>query len=99
MYDNYNYPAGADNPSAPWNQPIPEPIEIPITISICMSKEIYVQTQNYEECERDENGNWISYRGLDEDDLIEKAQEEYDSFIKKLEKDDWIVDDLEVIIE
>ena len=26
MYDNYNYPAGADTPDAPWNQVNPEDI-------------------------------------------------------------------------
>ena len=48
MYDNYNYPLGADNPSAPWNEPLdPEPKEFEIVISQCLSKSLKVLTQDY----------------------------------------------------
>jgi hypothetical protein len=47
MYDNYNYPAGADNEMAPWNEPsIPEK-DFNITCSQSLSKTVTVTTNNY----------------------------------------------------
>ena len=57
MYDNYNYPLGADNPSAPWNEPLdPEPKEFEIVISQCLSKSLKVLTQNYTKEYEEESG-------------------------------------------
>lgn len=48
MYDNYNYPLGADNPSAPWNEPRePEVRPFSVCISQCISKNTKVFTSNY----------------------------------------------------
>jgi len=47
MYDNYNYPYGADTPSAPWNEPeIPER-DFEVTCSQSLSRTATVWTSNY----------------------------------------------------
>ena len=47
MYDNYNYPAGADNEQAPWNQEdVPEK-EFEVTCSQSLSRTATVWTSNY----------------------------------------------------
>lgn len=48
MHDNYNYPMGADTPSAPWNQPAdPDPIEVACDTCVTLRKEIIIATDNY----------------------------------------------------
>lgn len=47
MYDNYNYPPGADGPDAPWNQSGPEEREFEVTISQTLSKSTIVYTNDY----------------------------------------------------
>jgi hypothetical protein len=46
--NNYDYPAGADNSSAPWNEPadLPEK-EIEVTVSITMSKTFTIKVNDY----------------------------------------------------
>lgn len=47
MYDNDNYPAGADTPSAPWND-TPVPVRVfNVCISQSISKTTTVFTDNY----------------------------------------------------
>lgn len=47
MFDNYNYPAGADTPDAPWNEPeIPE-MDFEVTCSQSLSRTATVTTNNY----------------------------------------------------
>lgn len=51
MYNNYNYPAGADTPDAPWNQPCdPDPMEITVRVTTLLSHETTVETDNYDIC-------------------------------------------------
>lgn len=60
MYDNYNYPAGADTPDAPWNQEEVPEVEFNVTCSISLSKTVQVHTDDYiPEC--DDNGSIIEY--------------------------------------
>lgn len=48
MYDNENYPVGADNPYAPWNKkPIPSRF-FPCTIETTLIKTDYVCTDGYD---------------------------------------------------
>lgn len=47
MYDNYNYPPGADGPDAPWNQSDTEEKEFEVTISQTLSKNTTVTTSDY----------------------------------------------------
>ena len=47
MYDNYNYPPGADTPDAPWNQvEVPER-ELDVTISMSLSRTVQCYTNKY----------------------------------------------------
>ena len=47
MYNNYDYPAGADNPNAPWNErPIPKR-SFDVFISQTLSKSTQVTTDDY----------------------------------------------------
>jgi hypothetical protein len=48
MYDNYNYPAGADTPDAPWNErEVPE-IGLKAEITVLLKKsDVKVFTSNY----------------------------------------------------
>ena len=47
MYDNYNYPPGADGPDAPWNQEDTPEKEFEVTISQTLSKNTTVSTNDY----------------------------------------------------
>lgn len=58
MYNNYDYPCGADGPNAPWNQEeIPER-EFDVTISSSLSKNTSVDSSNYT-IEEDPDGSCI----------------------------------------
>jgi hypothetical protein len=74
MYDNYNYPAGADNEQAPWNQvEIPEQ-EFDVTISQTLSKDTTVCTNDYipgasgVDYEPDDEGGYCASGWHDPDD-------------------------------
>lgn len=47
MYDNYNYPPGADTPDAPWNEPIVPEREFDVTISMSLSRTVQCYTNKY----------------------------------------------------
>lgn len=47
MYDNYNYPMGADNEDAPWNQSEPPEREFDVTISQTLSRSVAIATSDY----------------------------------------------------
>ena len=47
MYNNYDYPCGADGPDAPWNQNDIEEKEFGVTISQTLSKNTTVTTSDY----------------------------------------------------
>lgn len=54
MYDNYNYPMGADTPDAPWNQPgDPDPITLAVTVNTTLYRDSTVETSNYDICRDD----------------------------------------------
>lgn len=48
MYDNYHYPAGADTPSAPWNEAETPEHEFDVNISQTLVREATVATNDYE---------------------------------------------------
>ena len=54
--NTYDYPAGADNENAPWNEVNTEEVEVPIRIHLEMELETSVWTNQYEV---DEEGNKI----------------------------------------
>lgn len=47
MYDNYNYPAGADTPDAPWNETAIKPVSINVDVSITLNRLTTVSTSGY----------------------------------------------------
>ena len=74
MYDNYNYPAGADTPDAPWNQvDVPEK-DFEITCCQVLSRTVTVTTNNYipggsgVDYESDGEGGYIAEGWQDDDD-------------------------------
>ena len=74
MYDNYNYPAGADTSDAPWNQSdVPEK-EFDVTCSQSLSKTVIVITDDYVpgaegvDYESDDEGGCHAFSWQDPDD-------------------------------
>lgn len=47
MYDDYNYPAGADTPDAPWNETSVPEREFDVEVSFVMRKVVTVTTDDY----------------------------------------------------
>lgn len=47
MYDNYNYPMGADTPDAPWNQESQEYKRVKVIASITLSKDLEIDVNDY----------------------------------------------------
>lgn len=45
--DNYNYPAGADVPWAPWNEKEPEAIAVDVEVSVRLVKTVELHTTDY----------------------------------------------------
>lgn len=72
--DNYNYPMGADNSNAPWNQVDPPKREFQVLISQTLSKSVEVTTSDYtggelvKEYERDDEGGWVTVGGYEDAD-------------------------------
>lgn len=48
MYDNYNYPPGADTPDAPWNQVDPEEKEFDVAVCQVLSKDTTITSTHYD---------------------------------------------------
>lgn len=74
MYDNYNYPPGADNEYAPWNEPVIPEKEFEVTCSQSLSKTVPVITDNYipgasgVDYESDDEGGYTAVGWHDPDD-------------------------------
>lgn len=112
MYDNYNYPLGADNPDASWNQKENPEREIEVTVSVTLSKTIKVKVSDYEitDSGKDEDGEYfedIDYSNCDLKGAVEEQivlpQNAY-IYVKSNPKvhenlSNWCVDDLEVNLE
>jgi hypothetical protein len=47
MYDNYHYPAGADNEMAPWNEPVIPKKEFDVLVSQTLSRDTSIYTNDY----------------------------------------------------
>ncbi len=48
MYNNYDYPIGADTPDAPWNEKDPPEKLFDILVSFSISKELSVYSEDYD---------------------------------------------------
>lgn len=61
MYDNYNYPLGADTPYAPWNEQEVPKRQFDVCISQTLSKSTKVTTNDYVlEVDQDKDGVYES---------------------------------------
>ena len=49
MYNNWDYPMGADTPDAPWNEVDPPEKTFDIAVSCSLSKDTEVTSDNYNE--------------------------------------------------
>lgn len=45
--NNYDYPLGADNENAPWNQSAPDPIDVDCCVSYSLSKSMPISVSDY----------------------------------------------------
>lgn len=73
--DNYNYPAGADTNTAPWNQEEQESEPVEVTIIQTFSKDLEVLVDDYESAkESDEDGTyyWNDYSGCNLKEAVEE---------------------------
>ena len=86
--DNYNYPIGADNPDAPWNEVELPTINTEVTVSITISKTIKVPVVDYT---LDEEG----YPDLSNCDLKQAVSNSGE--LPNLK--DWSIDEFEIIQE
>lgn len=91
MYDNYNYPPGADTPDAPWNQPEVPEREFDVTISMSLSRTVQCYTNKYIPEVDEENGHlyvdtsdtpWSEVYG-DNHKTIPELLEELKKYIQK----------------
>jgi hypothetical protein len=112
MYDNYNYPLGADNPDAPWNQEENPEREIEVTVSVTLSKTIKVKVSDYDiiNSGKDEDGEYFEEVDYSNCDLKSAVEEQIvlpqtaHMYVKGNPKvhenlSNWCVDDLEVNLE
>lgn len=104
---NGNYPAGADVPLAPWNQPSIEDIEVEVTVSLTISKTLKIHIPGAEgkpfhitDSELKDavlNQRWLPHEISNIGDLILKDSPAQKSIIEDL--DNWTEDDFEVVLE
>lgn len=97
--DNYNYPIGADNDLAPWNQEENPEREIEVTVSVTLSKTIKVKVSDYNiiEAGKDEDGEYfedIDYSNCDLKEAVERQIR-----LPQNKFPDWNVDDFEIVPE
>lgn len=92
MYNNYDYPCGADGPEAPWNQSDPEPVEVNVAISQTLSRSTKILVTDYtanewEDVEPDDEGVFFITREVEYDfsnSDLKGAYEEQEYTIPKL---------------
>lgn len=111
MYNNRDYPLGADNPDAPWYEKENKPVEVEVTVSLTLSKTVKISVDDYEKTlEKDEDDIPFVNINLENCDL-KKAVEEQITLPQSAYRimhpgtkayndlSGWNVDDFEVIKE
>ena len=83
MYDNYNYPPGADTPDAPWNEHDTEPIEVNADVTVTLQNTLTVTTNNYVV---DEDGTDLLDKYSDIEELVRKQHKSIPALLAELEK-------------
>lgn len=113
--NNYDYPIGADNKSAPWNEKENSEREIEVTISVTLSKTTKIKVSDYEitNSGKDEDGEYFEEIDYSNCDLEEAVKEQItlpqDGYLYvrgdhedgKLIEDlsGWNVDDFEILLD
>ena len=94
--NNYDYPEGADNPDAPWNQ-LGEntPVNVDVRVTYCLSRKCKIPVTNYEliktsDSEMDEDGHLYSVVSVEPDFSETNLVEEY----AKDDADNYSIDNL-----
>lgn len=82
MYNNWDYPAGADTPDAPWNQEDYPDRDFDVAVSYSISKDATVSTNKYDGGEYDEEGYWCAG---DLENPCEAYEEDYKSITQILD--------------
>lgn len=97
--DNYNYPIGADNDLAPWNQEENPEREIEVTVSVTLSKTIKVKVSDYDiiDSGKDEDGEYFEDIDYSNCDLKEAVINQ--ELLPQDKCPDWEVDEWEVVLE
>ena len=75
MYNNFDYPAGADTPEAPWNEKLPPEKTFNVCISQTLSKCTEVNTRDYQPEYDEEDGH--TYADTSETDWKRVYKEEH----------------------
>lgn len=97
--DNYNYPIGADNDLAPWNQEENPEREIEVTVSVTLSKTIKIKVSDYDiiDSGKDEDGEYFEEVNYSNCDLKEAVINQ--ELLPQNKFPDWNVDDFEIVPE
>jgi 5'(3')-deoxyribonucleotidase len=85
--DNYNYPEGADNGLAPWNQEEQDSEIIEVTISQTFSKQLDIEVDDYETVkDADEDGVyfWNDYSGCNFKEYVEEQHKTITDILKEV---------------
>lgn len=92
--NNMDYPEGADNERAPWNQEQQPDRELDVTISLGISKTFKVMVNDYDVIrESDEDGFICSY-DYSNCDIFKAVDEQVD--LSNFEEEGWEIDYQEV---
>lgn len=73
MYDNYNYPCGADTPDSPWSEPIIPEQEFNVCVMQTLVKETAISTDQYQPEYDEETGT--TYANTDDTDWVKVYEE------------------------
>lgn len=87
--DNYNYPEGADNNLAPWNQKEQESELIEVTISQTFSKQLEIEVDDYKTIkDSDEDGVyfWNDYSGCNFKEYVEEQYKTITDILEEIPK-------------
>lgn len=97
--DNYNYPMGADNSDAPWNEKEIPKRKIEVTVSVTLSKTVEVEVDDYELKEEGVDEDGCFYEDIDYSQCNLKRAVEEQITLPQDACNGWDIDDFEVILE
>lgn len=74
--NNYDYPPGADNSSAPWNKLDLDPIKCKVKIQLTLAKDIDIEVTNYKMISDEDEDNPKDFPDFTETDFISEVKEQ-----------------------